>query len=100
MAAITREIAKASIASADHTGEGGDDERRADQGRVEAAVGQLSGRRAILDADQDGDPGLFEAAHGLWTGSSTLGSRRASAAPQAARFARGTRVTTRCAAAR
>jgi len=33
-------------ASADHTSEEGEDERRADQGRVEAAVGQVSGRRA------------------------------------------------------
>ena len=42
-----------------------DDDRRADQGRVEAAVGQVAGRRVVLDADLDGDPGLSEGAHGL-----------------------------------
>ena len=65
MAAITREIARAStqapIIPARKAGEG--DEPAL--GRVEAAAGQVSGRRPITDADLSGDPGLSEGAHGL-----------------------------------
>jgi len=52
-------------ASADHTGEEGEDDRRADEGRVEAEAGQLYGRRVVTDMDLSGDPGLSESAHAL-----------------------------------
>jgi len=65
MAAITREIAKASmrepIIPARAAGEG----HESALGREAAAAGQFSGRRVFPDADLSGDPGLSEGAHGL-----------------------------------
>jgi len=65
MAAITREIAKASmrapIIPAREAGEG----HESALGREETAAGQFSGRPVVPDADQSGNPGLSEGAHGL-----------------------------------
>ena len=95
MPAITRAIAKAStrapIIPARQARANG-----APIGQVEAAAGRVSGRRVVPDADLSGDPGLSGAAHGLLDRLLDLGgSRRASATPQAARFARGTRTIPR-----
>ena len=61
-------------------------------GRVEAGTGQVFGRLVILDPDQGSGPGRSEAAYGL-VGQlpEGVGSRKASAGPQAARFARAGR---------
>lgn len=48
------------------------------RGRMEAATGQVSGRRVIPDADQGGDPGRSEAAHGLFGKLPDLGASRMS----------------------